>query len=130
MTNSETTWTSETEAAIEIVEQMSDDDREQIRRGSASGWIAGIGQMPGTEGLDVREICTEIERIIDGDDQARAERIEYVVATGIDADEWSRHATLAEARAEAEQQGPGTSIWTAESYDSVGGADPGPIETL
>ena len=51
----------------------------------------------------------------------------YVVATGEEADEWSRHATLDDARTEAGEQGVGSSIWTVESYDADRSS--GPIET-
>ena len=60
----QTKWTTETEAAREIVGQMSDDDKAQILRIGAAPWVEGIGQMPGTEGLDLRDLIREIEHVV------------------------------------------------------------------
>lgn len=92
------------------------------------------------------EQVTICNRALSGNDEARAEcaRViadaeamdneapRYVVATGEDADEWSRHATLADARAIAEGQryhGP-VSIWRAEDFDAPTGAAVRPVVEL
>jgi hypothetical protein len=51
----------------------------------------------------------------------------YVLATGGDADEWSRHATLDDALVEAAKQREEWSVWSARDYDTPYGPPVKPL---
>ena len=121
MTTTTTTMT-ETEAR-QYVQQCGEDEGPESYTEAAEIFAALYGRAPDADDGDQTQVWSLCCAAVD-------DALGYVVATGEDADEWSRHATLEAAREEANAKGPGASIWDADSYDADLGEGGLPIETI
>lgn len=73
-----------------------------------------------------RRVLRHTANVATGLEYSADDNAGYVLATGVDAEEWSRHLSLRDAEAEAESVSGAWSIWHASVYDGDG--KPGPVK--
>lgn len=118
-------------AAVEALKAEEREDGQYVYHADEtdSDWLVdaddlsrlGAALLSGIELSDAYSIwCSETS-------SEEVERSGFVLASGDDAEEWSRHDSIEEAREEAKSLVKGWSIWRRADFDNDGG--PGPIET-